>query len=101
MAPRNLPAIKRVRSTRYLATDGQEFKSHVEAFRHETFISLRSLLSTAIYKYGGDPEEVARMLLDAQDFRIVLLGPKTGVRETGQGPAVPQAGRLGFSGDDT
>lgn len=106
MAPRNLPAIKRVRSTRYLATDGQEFKSHVEAFRHETFISLRDFIADRLVRHHDDAEELAHALLDAQDFRIVLLGPKTGVRETGQGPAVPQEALspltrafLGKSGD--
>jgi len=89
MAPRNLPAIKRIRQTRYVASDNRAFDSHVEAFRHETFIALQALLSTAIYKTGGDAEEIARILLAAADFRIVLLGPKTPVRETGQGPAGP------------
>ena len=100
MAPRNLPAIRRVRQTRYVASDNRAFDSHVEAFRHETFITLKAFIAHRLHLHD-DAEELAISLLDAQDFRIVLLGPKTGVRETGQGPAVPQAGRLGFSGDDT
>lgn len=89
MAPRNLPAIKRVRQTRYVATDGRDFASHVEAFRHETFITLKAFIAHRLHLHD-DAEELAHALLEAQDFRIVLLGPQTPVRETGQGPAGPQ-----------
>jgi hypothetical protein len=79
MTSRNLPAIKRVRQTRYVASDGRAFDSHVEAFRHETFIALRDFIRRRL-QLGDDAEELAYSLLAAEDFRIVLLGPKTPVR---------------------
>jgi hypothetical protein len=100
MTSRNLPAIKRVRQTRYASSDGRLWDSHIAAFRHETFIALHGFITQRLIQHHDDAEELARSLLDAEDFRIVLLGPKTGVRQTGQGPAGPQQGRLGSSGDD-
>jgi hypothetical protein len=90
MTSRNLPAIRRVRQTRYVASDGRAFDSHVEAFKHETFIALHTFVRERLSRWHDDPEELARALLEAGDFRIVLLGPKTGVRPTDQGPAGPQ-----------
>ena len=84
MAARNLPAIKRVRQTRYVASDGKSFESHVEAFRHETFLTLIAFLHGSAALYGGDSERLAKELLSAEDFRIVLLGPRTGTREVAQ-----------------
>ena len=89
---RNLPAIKRVRQTRYVASDGKAFDSHVEAFKHETFLALRDFITMRAYQHHDDAEELAYALLGAADFRIVLLGPKTGVRQTDQGSAGPQEG---------
>lgn len=83
MTSRNLPAIKRVRQTRYVASDGRAFDSHVEAFKHETFLALHAKLAELYYRHHGDNEEIARSLLEADQFRIVLLGPKTGVQPQG------------------
>lgn len=83
MTARNLPAIKRVRQTRYVASDGRAFDSHVEAFRHETFLALHELIRHRLHHFHDDAEELARALLGAEDFRIVLLGPRTPVRPEG------------------
>lgn len=83
MTARNLPAIKRIRQTRYVSSDGRAFDSHVEAFRHETFLALRELIRHRLHHFHDDAEELARGLLEAEDFRIVLLGPRTGVRPQG------------------
>lgn len=76
MTARAVPLIKRVRQTRYQASDGTFFASHVEAFRHETFIQLRDLIALRLQRYHDDPAELARALLDSSDFRVVLLGPR-------------------------
>ncbi len=81
MAPRNLPAIKRIRQTRYVASDGRAFDSHVDAFKHETFLSLHALIRDRMHIWRDDAEELARALLSAEQFRIVLLGPKTPQKE--------------------
>lgn len=89
MTARNLPAIKRVRQTRYVASDGQSFSSHIEAFKHETFIQLRDFIGFRCSE-DVEAEALAAALLSSEDFRIVLLGPKTGVREASQaGPGGP------------
>ena len=90
MTSRNLPAIKRVRQTRYLASDGQAFDSHIAAFKHETFIALAAFIEERLLRYpAASTKDLARALLAAPDFRIVLLGPQTGVRPASQGPAGP------------
>ncbi len=81
MAPRNLPAIKRIRQTRYIASDGRAFDSHVEAFKHETFIALKDLIYASTSMDSNECEGLATILLSAEQFRIVLLGPKTPQKE--------------------
>jgi predicted Zn-dependent peptidase len=81
MTSRNLPAIKRIRQTRYASSDGRLWDSHVEAFKHETFLSLHALIRDRMHIWHDDAEELARALLAAEDFRIVLLGPKTPQKE--------------------
>lgn len=76
MTARPVPYIKRVRQTRYQATDGTFFASHVEAFRHETFIQLVGFIYSHTQLDSLEAENLARGLLAAEDFRIVLLGPK-------------------------
>lgn len=76
MTARPLPYIKRVRQTRYQATDGTFFASHVEAFRHETFIRLVEEIYGATSMDRLECEGLAKLLLKSKDFRIVLLGPK-------------------------
>lgn len=88
MTSRNLPAIKRIRQTRYASSDGRLWDSHVAAFKHETFLALHAFVRERLSRWHDDPEELARALLDAEDFRIVLLGPKTGVRPADQRSAV-------------
>lgn len=77
MSARAVPFIKRVRQTRYVASDGTTFSSHVEAFRHETFIQLASFIYSRTQLDSLESENLARELLAASDFRVVLLGPQT------------------------
>jgi len=78
MTARNLPAIKRIHQTRYIASDGRSFDSHVEAFRHETELQLAGFIFAHRHASAG---ELAKLLLAANDFRIVLLGPQTSRKE--------------------
>jgi len=89
---RGVPIIKRVRETRYQASDGRSFVSHADAFRHETFLQLAAFLRLRLQHHKDDPEELARSLLAAPDFRVVLLGPQTPVRKVQQGPASQKEG---------
>ena len=81
MTARNLPLIKRVRQTRYVASDGTTFSSHVEAFRHETFVQLAGFIYSHTQLDTLEAESLARELLAASDFRVVLLGPREPSKE--------------------
>lgn len=81
---RGVPIIKRVRETRYQTSDGKSFVSHADAFRHETFLQLAAFLERQYVRRGIEPQDLARSLLEATDFRIVLLGPRVPAREKGE-----------------
>lgn len=80
---RGVPLIKRVRQTRYIASDGQSFASHIEAFRHETLIRLATFLAERTILTELEARNLAGELLAASDFRVVLLGPR--ISATGEG----------------
>ncbi len=82
MTARSVPYIKRVRQTRYVASDGRAFDSHIEAFRHETFLKLKQFIYDRTQLDTQETENLVRELLGAEDFRVVLLGPK--VQEEGK-----------------
>lgn len=76
MTSRNLPAIRRIRQTRYVASDGRAFDSHVDAFRHETRLALEARLARQLVEFTQEEiEGVAAALLAAPELRIVLIAP--------------------------
>lgn len=85
MTPRSIPAIKRIRQTRYIASDGQAFDSNIEAFRHETYLSLRQRIGELLFSCT-DAEEITRGLLDTEYLRVVLLRPLTAKGPTANRP---------------
>lgn len=75
---RGVPLIKRVRQTRYVASDGRAFDSHVEAFRHETRVKLAAFLAERTILTEREADTLAGDLLESSEFRVVLLGPRIG-----------------------
>ena len=71
---RGVPLIKRVRQTRYVASDGRAFDSHVEAFRHETHVKLAAFLAERTILTEREADTLAGDLLESSEiFSIQLL----------------------------